>query len=152
MSSPTSVRNRNLGDEGLGGIDIGLGDALAEASDLANLLEEKHLSRLVAIYTDSSRIVATIFLTGEPVAEDLTDRLPILRNQKLAAAIMGPRRSPKHECRGRPIPALVWNHELRNKFCLYRNQPLIHLPDGSGLCGIRKRHDAYDRAAYTRRI
>ena len=79
VGSPTSVRNRNPGDKRLGGVDAGFGDALAEASDLADLLEEKHLSGLVAIDTYSRRVVATVFLAGETVAEDLTDRLPVRR-------------------------------------------------------------------------
>ncbi len=82
MGSPTSVCNRDLGDEGLGGVDVGFGDTLAEASDLANLLEEKYLSRLVTIDTNAGRVVATVFLAGETVAEDLTDRLPVLGNEE----------------------------------------------------------------------
>ncbi len=78
VSRPAGVRNRDLGDEGLAGVDVGLGDALAKASDLADLLEEEHLSGLVAINANSCGVVAAILLTGESVDEDLTNSLPVL--------------------------------------------------------------------------
>lgn len=78
VGSPASVRDRDLGEEGLGGVDVGLSNALAKAGDLSDLLEEEHLSGLVAVNADARGIVAAVFLAGKPIAEDLTDRLPVL--------------------------------------------------------------------------
>lgn len=76
---PAGVCNRHLREESLAGVDVGLGDALAEAGDLAYLLEEEHLARLVAIDTNTCGIIATVLLPCKTIAENLTDSFTILK-------------------------------------------------------------------------
>ena len=78
MSSPSSVSDGDLRNEGLRSVDAGFGNLLAQASYFADLLEEEHLAWLVAVNTDPRRVVAAVLLTSKPVAEDLADRLPVL--------------------------------------------------------------------------
>ena len=78
MSSPASVSDRDLGQERLGGVHGRVGDLLAQTSNLSNLLEVVNLVLLVSINANARRIVATIFLTGEAIAEDLTNSFAIL--------------------------------------------------------------------------
>ena len=68
----------DLGSDDLGGINVGLGDTLAQAGHLANFLEIDDLARLVPIDTKTSRIVTTIFLTSKSVAKDLEEFLAVL--------------------------------------------------------------------------
>ena len=78
VGGPARVRDRDLRNESLRSVDVGLGDALAESGDLADLLEEEHLSGLVAIDANTRGVVATVLLAGEARTEDLTDRLAVL--------------------------------------------------------------------------
>lgn len=78
VGSPASVCDGDLGDESLAGINVGFSDALAEAGDLADLLEEDSLARLVTVDTNAGGVIATVLLTSKTVAEDLTDGLPVL--------------------------------------------------------------------------
>lgn len=75
---PPGVCNGDLRKEGLGGVDVGFSDLLAQASYLADLLEEHHLSGLVAVDTNASRVIATVLLPSETVAEDFANRLTVL--------------------------------------------------------------------------
>ena len=92
VSCPTCVGDGDLGDEGLGGVDVGLCDALAEARDLADLFEEDGLALFVAVDADARRVVAAVLLAGEAVDEDLADLLAVLqRGERLCCNI--------YECR-----------------------------------------------------
>lgn len=78
MSSQSGVCNGNLGNEGLGSVDVGFGDLLAQASNFADLFEEDHFARLVAVDTDTCGVITSVLLAGKSVTEDLADRLPVL--------------------------------------------------------------------------
>ena len=95
MGSPSSVGNGDLRNEGLGSVDAGFGNLLAQTSYFADLLEEEHLSRLVAIDTNACGVVATVLLAGETIAEDLTDRLPVLDQTMLANCMKHARASQR---------------------------------------------------------
>ena len=95
MSSPSSVSDGDLRNEGLRSVDAGFGNLLAQASYFADLLEEEHLSRLVTIDTNACGVIATVLLAGETVAEDLTDRLPVLDQTTLANCMKHARASQR---------------------------------------------------------
>ena len=78
MGSPSSVGNGDLRNEGLGSVDAGFGDLLAQASYFADLLEEEHLAWLVAVNTDPCGVITTVFLASETITENLADGLPVL--------------------------------------------------------------------------
>ena len=87
VGGPSGVCNASVRVKDLSEVWFALLNQLLQLGDLADLLEEKHLSGLVAIDTYSRRVVATVFLAGETVAEDLTDRLPVLDQTTLANCI-----------------------------------------------------------------
>lgn len=78
MGGPTGVGNGDLGREDLGSIDGGLGDAFAQPSNLADLLEKYNLALFVPINTDTSRVVTTILLTSKSVAKNFNEFLASL--------------------------------------------------------------------------
>ena len=59
---PASMRDRDLGVERLVDIDVGGSDLLAQAGDLAYVLEEDDLAGLVAVDAQTSRVITAIFL------------------------------------------------------------------------------------------
>jgi hypothetical protein len=72
--------------ENLGSVYVRGGDALAKASNLAYFLEEIYFAWSIAVDTDAGRVVTTVLLAGETVAEDITDFLAILGLEKAAVA------------------------------------------------------------------
>lgn len=64
MSRPTSVSDGNLGNKGLVYINIGRSNLLAEASNLADFLEEDDFTRFIAIDPKTGRVITTIFLAS----------------------------------------------------------------------------------------
>lgn len=80
VGSPTGVCNRDLRVERLGAVDVGLGDLRSEASDLANLLEEPSLAGLITINTNTCRVVTTVLLASETVAENVANRPAVLKS------------------------------------------------------------------------
>jgi len=64
--------------EDFGSIHLRGGDTLAETGDFTDLLEEDYLARSITVDANAGGIVTTIFLTGETVAEDITNLLAIL--------------------------------------------------------------------------
>ena len=79
MGSPSSVSDRDLGQERLGGIHSRVGDLLAQTGDLSDLLEVVDLALFISIDANARRVVATVFLTSEAIAENLTNRFSVLR-------------------------------------------------------------------------
>lgn len=79
MGCPTSVGDRDLGDERLGGVHTGLCDALAKTSDLANLLVEDGFVGLVTIDAYAGRIVASVLKTRQTIAKGLADAFTVLK-------------------------------------------------------------------------
>ena len=75
---PPSVRDGDLREEGLVHVHGRFCDLLAQASDLADLLEEYHLALLVPVDTHASRIVASVLLPCETIDEDIADSLAVL--------------------------------------------------------------------------
>ena len=82
MGRPASVCDRNLRVEDFGGIHLCARDPLAETSDFTDFLEEKYLPRSISINADTSRVVTTIFFTGETVTKDFTNLLPRLEGER----------------------------------------------------------------------
>jgi hypothetical protein len=78
---PAGVCDRDLRVEHFRGIYVRRGDALAKACDLADFLEVVHVAGGVAVDTDAGRIVTTVLLTGETVAENVADFLAILKRR-----------------------------------------------------------------------
>jgi hypothetical protein len=72
--------------ENFGCVHVRGGDTLAETGYFADLLEEEYLARSITVDTDAGRVVTTIFLTGETVAEDIANLLAILMNNKTQSA------------------------------------------------------------------
>jgi hypothetical protein len=73
--------------ENLGGVYARGGDALTKASDLADFLEINHFAGSIAVDTDAGRVVTTVFLAGETVAEDIADFLASLWETKQSRSI-----------------------------------------------------------------
>ena len=78
VGRPSRVCNRDLRVENLGGVYVRTSDALTKAGDLADFLEIVHFAGSITVDTDTSRVVAAVFLAGETVAEDITDFLATL--------------------------------------------------------------------------
>ena len=84
VSCPTCVGDGDLGDEGLRSVHRRLCNALTEAGDLADFLEEKRFVWLVTIDANPCRVVTSVLETRESIAKRLTDTFTIL-NFKLIA-------------------------------------------------------------------
>ena len=82
VGRPSRVCNRDLRVENLGGVYVRASDALTKAGDLADFLEIVHFAGSITVDTDTSRVVAAVFLAGETVAEDITDFLATLWETK----------------------------------------------------------------------
>jgi len=82
VGRPARVGDRDLRVENFGGVNVGGGDALAKAGNFANFLEVKGLARDIAINTDAGRVVTTILLTSETVAEDIANLLAGLSGRR----------------------------------------------------------------------
>jgi hypothetical protein len=87
VGRPSRVCDRDLRVENLGGVYARAGDALTKAGDLADFLEIKHFAGNIAVDTDAGRVVTTVFLAGETVAEDIADFLATLRETKQSQSI-----------------------------------------------------------------
>jgi hypothetical protein len=79
VSCPPRVCDRDLRVENLGGVYVRGGDTLAKTSNFADFLEKKHFAWRIAVDTDAGRVVTTVLLAGETVAEDITNFFAILR-------------------------------------------------------------------------
>lgn len=90
VGSPSCVGDRDLRDEVLGRIDVGLCDLLAQANDFAYFLEEEDCFRRIAIDAKTCRVVATVFLSCQSIAQDLKDLFAILgENGGLERVVIG---------------------------------------------------------------
>jgi hypothetical protein len=76
-----------LGYEDFVDVDGAAGNLLAQASDLSDLLEIEDLAWLVAIDTESSRIVPSVLLARQSSAEDLEDLLAALQLRSARAQL-----------------------------------------------------------------
>ena len=89
VGRPSRVCDRDLRVENLGGVYVRAVNALTKACNLANFLEIKHFAGNIAVDTDAGRVVTTVFLAGETVAEDITDFLASLWERKECQIIGG---------------------------------------------------------------
>ena len=71
MSSPSGVCDTCVRIEDLGKIWLLILDELLELCNLADLLESKDFVLLVSIYSQTSRVVATVFESGESIDEGI---------------------------------------------------------------------------------
>lgn len=74
VGSPAGVGNASVRVEDLVGVGLGLLDELLELGDLADLLEGKDLVLLVAVDSETGRIVATVLEAGETCAMGRKER------------------------------------------------------------------------------
>lgn len=65
MGSPAGVSDRDLGNEGLLLVDGGVCNLLAETGHFADLFEEDHITRLVAIDADACRGRGMVFQSAK---------------------------------------------------------------------------------------
>ena len=65
VGGPAGVSNAAVRVEDLGQIELVLVNKLLQLSDLANLLEGKHLLLLVSIDCETRRVVPAVLETGE---------------------------------------------------------------------------------------
>ena len=79
VSCPSRVCNRDLRVENLGGVYARGGDTLAKTSNFADFLEKKHFAWSIAVDADASRVVTTVLLASETVAEDIANFFAILQ-------------------------------------------------------------------------
>jgi hypothetical protein len=86
--------------ENFGSIHLRAGDTLAETGDFTDLLEEDYLARSITVDANAGGIVTTIFLTGETVAEDITNLLAILANNKTQSTALSEGEASSYPCRG----------------------------------------------------
>jgi hypothetical protein len=79
MGRPSRVCDPDLQAENFGGVYLYFcgGEALMKAGDLADFLETVHFAGSIAVNTDAGRVVTTIFLAGETVAEDTVSQISL---------------------------------------------------------------------------
>jgi hypothetical protein len=77
------VGDRDLGNEGFGGIDTRGCDLFAETSNFSDLLEVVNFLRFITIYTQPSRVVATVLFTGKAIAKNLKNLLACLYDSSI---------------------------------------------------------------------
>jgi hypothetical protein len=82
VSSPSCMRDRDLGDECLVDIEVGGGDFLAEAGDFADFLEVRDCTGLVCVNADTGGIVSSVLLASETSTQDLKDLCATLQNRE----------------------------------------------------------------------
>ena len=81
VGSPSGVCNACVRIKDLGEIWLLVLNELLELCHLADLLESENLVLLVSIYGQTSRVVATVFETGEAIDESIENELSILFHQ-----------------------------------------------------------------------
>lgn len=77
-----SVRNARLAQEDLVHVDGGLEAVLLEELDLADLLEDEGLARLVALDLETSAVVSAVLHALEALEEGVEDRTTVLEKGK----------------------------------------------------------------------
>lgn len=65
MGSPAGMSNASMGVIDLGEVGLGLCNQLLQLGDFAHLLEGKDLILLVAVNSETGRVVATVFQTRQ---------------------------------------------------------------------------------------
>lgn len=86
MGGPSSVCNASMRVEDFGHIDTRLVNKFSELGHLAQLFEGKDLISLVTIYSQTSRVITTVFKTGETVDKGIEDKLAVLLDQVVNVA------------------------------------------------------------------
>ena len=81
VGSPSGVCNTGVGVKDLGKIRLLFLNELLQLYNLADLLECKNLILLVAINSQTSGIVATVFESRKAIDESIKNELPILLHQ-----------------------------------------------------------------------
>jgi hypothetical protein len=61
-------------------------DQLLQLGNFADLLEGKDLVLLVTIYSQTSRVIATVFESGEAIDEGVEDEFPVLLDEVVDVA------------------------------------------------------------------
>ena len=78
VGSPAGVSNASVRVKDLCHVGLALLNELLELGDLANLLESKDLILLVPVDRETSRVVATIFLSCKPIDKNFADGFAVL--------------------------------------------------------------------------
>lgn len=79
VGRPSGVRHRGLSQEGLVEVDGGVLDVLTEQLDLADLLEDEDVARLVAVDLDPGRVIASVLEPLQAIQERLDDVATVLQ-------------------------------------------------------------------------
>jgi hypothetical protein len=111
VSCPSRVCDRDLRVENLGGVYIRAGDTLAKTSNFADFLEKKDFAWSIAVDTDAGRVVTTVLLAGETVAEDITNFFAILREREHSQLLL----RCKENVRKAGVAKLSSNHPNANR-------------------------------------
>jgi len=86
VGGPSGVCNTAVRIEDLSKIWLLVGNQFPQLGHLANLLVRKDLILLVAVYGETSGVVATVFETGEAVNEGVENGFAVLLDQVIDAA------------------------------------------------------------------
>ena len=78
VGGPSCVCNASVRIEDLSQVGLLLLDELLQLGNLAHLFEGQDLVLLVAIYSQTGRVIATVLQAGETIDEGVEDELPIL--------------------------------------------------------------------------
>ena len=70
MGRPSGVRDGDLRNEGLGGVNGRFCNLLAQPDNLSHFFEEEDISLLIAIDTQTSGVVAAVLLSSKTTAQD----------------------------------------------------------------------------------
>lgn len=89
ISDAPGVSDTGLAQEGLVHIDLGLHAVLLEELDLADLLEDEGLARLIALDFQSSRVVASVLHALETIEDRVEDVATILAGRSLVSSRPG---------------------------------------------------------------
>jgi hypothetical protein len=89
ISNAPGVSDTRLAQEGLVHVDLGLHAVLLEELDLADLLEDEGLARLVALDLQSGRVVASVLHALETIQDRVEDVATILAGRNLVSSRPG---------------------------------------------------------------
>jgi hypothetical protein len=86
VSGPSCVCNTSVRIKDLSQVGLLILDQLLQLGNFADLLEGKDLVLLVTIYSQTSRVIATVFEPGEAIDEGVEDEFPVLLDEVVDVA------------------------------------------------------------------
>lgn len=86
VGGPSGVCNAGVRVEDLGEVWLLILDQGLQLGDLADLLEGEDLVLLVAVYSQTGRVVAAVFEAGQSIDEGVDDELAVLLHEVVDVA------------------------------------------------------------------